>query len=240
MTSNIILYRILEHINKENKLHIFFDIKPENIENVSEIVSAHLKSLSENEQKKIITAFEKDKFKWEEEIEILLLKLSSIINKDLSNFFEPALQDSYFEIMPHDLKIKTNSRISNYIIINKKKKKFQLIYGNYGKWNGKLFFSNVYNISKILDLTLIQNDKTITKTSNNIGKIIASGLLFGPIGAIVGAIDKGGTSKIFNQKSFVLRFNLNDIDLAVVDLNCETSEIAERVINTIKLIKTAK
>jgi hypothetical protein len=139
--------------------------------------------------------------------------------------------------------IRTHDRYCNDLVIIKSTKKFRL---NYGKTSEILLFfeslsgsggapyiSDWYSVNKIIDLALVETE--ISKTKGNLGKILASGLLFGPIGAIAGSL--GSSQRTTNKTIYSVRFTLNDIKLAVVDLHCNNLETALRVINTIKLLK---
>jgi hypothetical protein len=139
--------------------------------------------------------------------------------------------------------IRTHDKYSNALAIIESTKEFKLSYGTTSYLN--IFFesffggaytpleSDWYNVNKITDLALIETE--ISKTKGNLGKILATGLLFGPIGAIAGSI--GNSQRTTNKILYSVRFTLNDIKLAVVDLHCNNLETALRVINTIKLLK---
>jgi hypothetical protein len=199
-----------------------------------------LNKLSENEINLIKLNFiNKDK---RQSIIKILDKLDQIIYQNaLESKLTANTKGFYFKAIESDLSIITDETKNNIILFDKKNKKFQLVYGSYGNWfGGEIKLSKEYKLNEILDLSLIEINSTVIKNSNNIVKIITSGLLFGPIGVLAGAIDKGGTQRSMTKNSYGLRFSLNDVDLAVVDLKCSSSEIAERVINTIKLIKDSK
>jgi hypothetical protein len=207
---------------------------------VLEKMKKALNKLSENEINLIKLNFiNKDK---RQSIIKILDKLDQIIYQNaLESKLTANTKGFYFKAIESDLSIITDESKNNIILFDKKNKKFQLVYGSYGNWfGGEIKFSKEYKLNEILDLSLIEINSTVIKNSNNIVKIIASGLLFGPIGVLAGAIDKGGTQRSMTKNSYGLRFSLNDVDLAVVDLKCSSSEIAERVINTIKLIKDSK
>jgi hypothetical protein len=207
---------------------------------VLEKMKKALNKLSENEINLIKLNFiNKDK---RQSIIKILDKLDQIIYQNaLESKLTANTKGFYFKAIESDLSIITDESKNNIILFDKKNKKFQLVYGSYGNWfGGEIKFSKEYKLNEILDLSLIEINSTVIKKSNNIVKIIASGLLFGPIGVLAGAIDKGGAQRSMTKNSYGLRFSLNDVDLAVVDLKCSSSEIAERVINTIKLIKDSK
>jgi hypothetical protein len=147
--------------------------------------------------------------------------------------------------MPHldfgneSFKIITHQKSNNYIWIHEKSKSFMISYGGpSGFWNWtdtEAISSNWYTVDNIIDLQLIEN--TNNKQKNNIGRIIGTGLLFGPIGAIAGAIPN---IKQTEKTEYLVRFNLNDIKLSVVDLKCSDITIALRVVSTLKLLKNNK
>ena len=135
----------------------------------------------------------------------------------------------------------THDKYLNSLMIIEDSKEFRLTYGSVTSWsiiwNGvQPIVSDWYNVNKIIDLSLIENE--VSKTKGNLGKILATGLLFGPVGAIAGSL--GNSQKITNTIHYSVRFTLNDIKLAVVDLHCKNLETALRVINTIKLLKNDK
>jgi len=135
----------------------------------------------------------------------------------------------------------THDKFLNSLMISEVSKEFRLTYGSVTSWsiiwNGvQPIVSDWYNVNKIIDLSLIENE--VSKTKGNLGKILATGLLFGPVGAIAGSL--GNSQKITNTIHYSVRFTLNDIKLAVVDLHCKNLETALRVINTIKLLKNDK
>jgi hypothetical protein len=236
---NKILFDLFDYLTKENPLNSYSEI---NIDKkfLEEKMEKAFKKLTPKEQQNIIINFpNKNKRKLLSET---LVKLDEIIYEDaLESKLTKNIKNYYFNAIESDLGLETDASKNNMILFNKKKKSFQLVYGNLGNWfGGEIKFTKEYKLNAILDLSLIEVNSTVIKNSNNIGKIIASGLLFGPIGVLAGAIDKGGTQRSSSKNSYSLRFSLNDVDLAVVDLKCSSSEIAERVINTIKLIKKTK
>ena len=130
------------------------------------------------------------------------------------------------------LQIKTHDKHKNYLFINESSKQFRINYGKNSFWKETFSTTDWYNVNKIIELSLIDNE--VVKSKSNLGKIIATGLLFGPIGAIAGSI--GNSQKTTSKTFYSVRFTLNDIKLAVVDLHCNDIETALRVINTIKLL----
>lgn len=236
--SEKLILEIFEYIAKKNKM--FY--KYENYDKLI-VLNKMTKAMAElniDEQKLIVNNFSnEDKRK---KISKTIFKLDQIIYEQANKSDLPYYTKGfYFYSIETDLSILTESKKNNLILFNKKKKTFQLVYGSYGEWfGGNLYFSKEYGIESILDISLVESNSSLVKNSNNLVKILASGLLFGPIGALAGALDKGG-KQVSNQKSsYSLRFSLNDVDLAVVDLKCSSTEVAERVINTIKLIKSSK
>jgi hypothetical protein len=136
------------------------------------------------------------------------------------------------------INFKTHDKYINSLSINENPKEFQLTYGFASNWN--MIWSNWYpsksdwyHVSKIIELSLIETE--VSKTKGNFGKILATGLLFGPVGAIAGSL--GESQKKTSSTVYSVRFTLNDIKLAVVDLQCMNLETALRVVNTIKLLK---
>ena len=236
---NKILFDLFDYLAIKNPMTNFSKIKIDKKFLVEKMENA-FKKLTPKEQQEVIVNFPyKNKRKL---VSDTLVKLYEIIYENaLASKLNKNIKEYYFNAIESDLGLETDASKNNMILFNKKKKSFQLIYGNYGNWfGGEIKFTKEYKLNEILDLSLIEVNSTVVKNSNNIGKIIASGLLFGPIGVLAGAIDKGGTQRSLSKNSYSLRFSLNDVDLAVVDLKCSSSEIAERVINTIKLIKKTK
>ena len=137
-----------------------------------------------------------------------------------------------------EINFKTHDKYNNSLAAIESVRSFKLTYGIANNWS---FYvsgwgpttSDWYHVSVISDLALVETE--ISKTKGNLGKILATGLLFGPIGAIAGSI--GNSQRTTNKILYSVRFTLNDIKLAVVDLHCNNLETALRVINTIKLLK---
>jgi hypothetical protein len=132
----------------------------------------------------------------------------------------------------------THDKYNNSLAINENTKKFRLQHGLGSNWSilvldWQPYMTEWYDVNRIIDLSLIENE--VSKTKGNFGKILASGLLFGPVGAIAGSL--GESHKKTTSTIYSVRFTLNDIRLAVVDLQCKNIETALRVINTIKLLK---
>jgi hypothetical protein len=138
--------------------------------------------------------------------------------------------------MGNILQIKTHDKHKNYLFINESSTQFRINYGKNSFWKETFATTDWYNVNKIIELSLIESE--VLKTKSNLGKIIATGLLFGPIGAIAGSL--GNNQKSFSNILYSVRFTLDDIKLAVVDLHCNDVETALRVINTIKLLKAKK
>jgi hypothetical protein len=91
--------------------------------------------------------------------------------------------------------IKTDEKNKNLIIVKEKLRIFALNYGiNDNFWAFKSIIKKVqvsdwYSVDDIVNISLIEN--SVSKTKGNLGKIIATGLLFGPIGAVAGSIPTG-------------------------------------------------
>jgi hypothetical protein len=142
------------------------------------------------------------------------------------------------------LEIRTHDIHNNFLLVKESSKEFKINYGKYNFWKHLstvgLFekpnfnsTSDWYSVNKIIELSLIETE--ITKNKSNLGKILATGLLFGPVGAIAGSL--GNNQKSNSKTLYSVRFTLNDIKLSVVDLHCNDIETALRVINTVKLLK---
>jgi hypothetical protein len=136
------------------------------------------------------------------------------------------------------LNFMTHDKYNNSLSINETSKKFQLTYGIASSWSILVSdwyptISEWYDVGRIFDLSLIETE--VSKTKGNFAKIVASGLLFGPVGAIAGSL--GESHKRITSTVYSVRLTLNDIKLAVVDLQCKNLETALRVVNTIKLLK---
>ena len=138
----------------------------------------------------------------------------------------------------NQLIIKTDEKNKNLIIVKEKLRIFALNYGvndNFWAFKSKIKkvqVSDWYSVDDIVNISLIEN--SVSKTKGNLGKIIATGLLFGPIGAVAGSIPTG--SNRIDKISYAVRFELNDIKLSVVDLLCEDYSSALRVINSLKIL----
>jgi hypothetical protein len=145
--------------------------------------------------------------------------------------------------MVNILQIRTHDKYNNFLFLNESSKQFRINYGKTNLWKkflssgtfektNYISTSDWYNVNKIIELSLIETE--ISRNKSNLAKILATGLLFGPIGAIAGSI--GNSQKTTSKTLYSVRFTLNDIKLAVVDLHCNDIETALRVINTIKLL----
>lgn len=79
----------------------------------------------------------------------------------------------------------------------------------------------IYDYSQILGFEIIRNNEIISKISNNkSGAIVTGGLLFGAVGAIVGAIAGGAKSSISEEvtKSLFIKIVIDDKDNPVIML----------------------
>lgn len=97
--------------------------------------------------------------------------------------------------------------------------------------------SKVYKINSIRGFELIDNSTLVTSKTSNFGKILGGALLFGGIGAIAGAIDKGGNVKTRRDSNFIVRLIMDDVNNASVELKCENSEIAYNLLYTLSLLE---
>jgi hypothetical protein len=138
-------------------------------------------------------------------------------------------------------KIIADTKSGNYIWIHENSRSFMISYGEKPKFFDNNYpipnptASSWYTVDNIIDLQLIENTSKVK--NNNIGRIIGTGLLFGPIGALAGAIPN---NKQKEKTNYLVRFNLDDIKLSVVDLRCSDITTALRIISTLKLLKDKK
>jgi hypothetical protein len=95
----------------------------------------------------------------------------------------------------------------------------------------------IYDASVIKGYEIIVDDNVVERKSSNFGKIIAGGLLFGGLGAVAGAVDKGGKLKTSGKKSYSVRLILDDMEQASLDIKCDSSENAYRLLHTLALLE---
>ena len=70
---------------------------------------------------------------------------------------------------------------------------------------------------------------------SSVGPAIVGGLLFGGIGAVAGAMAVKQKDSAKTKEDYAVRFMLNDIEMALIELHCESREIAYRVAATFEL-----
>lgn len=98
------------------------------------------------------------------------------------------------------------------------------------------FYSKVYKVSDIRDIEILNDESVTYKRSANIGKVIAGGLLFGGAGAIAGALSPSDGESVKKSSKYAVRILLNDFSLALVELPCDTREVAHRIVATFNLL----
>ncbi|XMB72427.1 hypothetical protein RJI07_00640 [Mycoplasmatota bacterium WC30] len=98
-------------------------------------------------------------------------------------------------------------------------------------------WSKQYSANDIKGYEIIDNSQVIERKTNNFGKMVAGGLLFGGIGVLAGAIDKGGKIKRKTKSDIRIRLILNDLHNASVELKCDSFEIAYNFLYTLRILE---
>jgi len=139
---------------------------------------------------------------------------------------------SYYLSIASSTEIKADKHTR--VLFSEPLKKFQIITNE--KKLGKMpILSRPYDLSDVWEYELICDSTIQVKNSRGIGNAIVGGILFGPIGAVAGAMISGSKTKEKNK--YAVRLSLNDMELASIEIPCESREIASRLMSTFSVFE---
>jgi len=115
------------------------------------------------------------------------------------------------------------------VLFSESIKRFQIIRfeNQLGK---KALLTRPYELDDIWEYELICDSVLQVKNTRGVAGAIVGGMLFGPVGSVAGAMTSGSKTKEKNK--YAVRLSLNDMELASIEIPCQTREIAYRLVST--------